>query len=141
MLFANGSPISLEAMELNQLGKFLIFLLQCESGETISNSLNDIKVPKWWPFEIEYNDDFVEIMIKKGVKSINMMRQLIQRCYDYHNSTFLLELSRKLMIFSKDPNKIKVINNDNGTRSIINTYSNKCLVTFQSENQDYDKNL
>ena len=43
------------------------------------------------------------------------------------------------MIASQDTNKIKVIDNGDGTRSMRSATSNKLLVTFRSENQDYDK--
>lgn len=69
----------------------------------------------------------------------SVMRKLIQRCYDHHGSTFLLEFSRKLMVATQDSNKIKVIDNGDGTRSMRSAASDKLLVTFRSENQDYDK--
>ena len=67
------------------------------------------------------------------------MRKLIQKCYDQHSSAFLLEFSRKLMLATQDSNKIKVIDNGDGTRSMRSAASDKLLVTFRSENQDYDK--
>ena len=67
------------------------------------------------------------------------MRKLIQKCYDHHSAGFLLEFSRKLMIATQDSNKIKVIDNGDGTRSMRSALSDKLLVTFRSENQDYDK--
>ena len=67
------------------------------------------------------------------------MRKLIHKCYDHHNASFLLEFSRKLMIATQDSNKIKVIDNGDGTRSMRSAVSDKLLVTFRSENQDYDK--
>ena len=67
------------------------------------------------------------------------MRKLIHKCYDHHSAGFLLEFSRKLMIATQDSNKIKVIDNGDGTRSMRSALSDKLLVTFRSENQDYDK--
>ena len=66
------------------------------------------------------------------------MRKLIHKCYIHHKSAFLLEFSRKLMIAAQDANKIKVIDNGDGTRSMRSAVTNKLLVTFRSENQDYD---
>ena len=69
----------------------------------------------------------------------SVMRKLIHKCYDHHGAGFLLEFSRKLMIATQDSNKIKVIDNGDGTRSMRSAVSDKLLVTFRSENQDYDK--
>ena len=66
------------------------------------------------------------------------MRKLIQKCYLHHKSGFLLEFSRKLMVAAQDTNKIKVIDNGDGTRSMRSAVTHKLLVTFRSENQDYD---
>merc|ERR1712008_370408 len=77
-------------------------------------------------------------MGKKGMWSL-VMKKLIHKCYDRHNESFLLEFSRKLMIATQDSNKIKVIDNGDGTRSMRTTDSDKLLVNFRSENQDYDK--
>jgi hypothetical protein len=43
------------------------------------------------------------------------------------------------MIATQDTNKIKVIDNGDGTRSMRSASSDKLLVTFRSENQEYDK--
>ena len=67
-----------------------------------------------------------------------MVRRLIQTCYSHHQSAFLLEFSRKLMLATQDTNKIKTIDNGDGTRSMRSAVTNKLLVTFRSENQDYD---
>lgn len=66
------------------------------------------------------------------------MRKLIQKCYDHHSSGFLLEFSRKLMIATQDSGKIKVLDNGDGTKSMRSASTDKLLVTFRSENQDYD---
>ena len=69
----------------------------------------------------------------------SVLRKLILKCYEHHSSSFLLEFSRKLMIATQDSNKIKVLDNGDGTRSMRSAVSDKLLVTFRSENQDYDK--
>lgn len=137
LLFANGSPISLESMNLSELQRFLLFLLKCECGRTI-NSLSDLDPPPWWPSEVAFEDELLEKSSKKGMWS-SVMRKLIHKCYDHHNASFLLEFSRKLMMATQDSNKIKVIDNGDGTRSMRSAVSDKLLVTFRSENQDYDK--
>ena len=50
------------------------------------------------------------------------MKKLIHKCYDHHNDSFLLELSRKLMIvFGQDFNKIKVIDSEKSAKKDENT--------------------
>lgn len=136
LLFANGSPISLESMSLMELQSFLLFLLKCECGRPISG-LKDIDQPSWWPSEVAFEDDLLQKASKKGMWS-SIIRKLIQKCYGHHKSAFLLEFSRKLMIATQDTNKIKVIDNGDGTRSMRGAVTDKLLVTFRSENQDYD---
>lgn len=136
LLFANGSPISLESMNLMELQGFFLFLLKCECGRPIQG-LTDIDQPSWWPSEVIFEDDLLKKTSKKGMWS-SIMRKLIQKCYLHHKSGFLLEFSRKLMVAAQDTNKIKVIDNGDGTRSMRSAVTNKLLVTFRSENQDYD---
>ena len=63
----------------------------------------------------------------------SIMRKLIQKCYLHHKSGFLLEFSRKLMVAAQDTNKIKVIDNGDGTRSMRSAVTNKLLVTFLAD--------
>jgi len=136
LLFANGSPISLESMNLMELQGFFLFLLKCECGRPIQG-LTDIDQPSWWPSEVSFENDLLKKTSKKGMWS-SIMRKLIQKCYLHHKSGFLLEFSRKLMVAAQDTNKIKVIDNGDGTRSMRSAVTHKLLVTFRSENQDYD---
>lgn len=137
LLFANGSPASLESMNLMELQYFLLFLLKCDCGRDVT-ALSDVDCPAWWPSEVPFDDDLLQKTSKKGLWS-SSMRKLIQKCYSFHNASFLIEFSRKLMLCTTETNKIYVIDNGDGTRSMKSWPSNKLLVTFRSENQDYDK--
>ena len=67
------------------------------------------------------------------------LRSLIRKCYDHANATFLIEFSRRLMLCMEKIGKIYTEDNGDGTRSMRTASSQKLLVTFRAENQDYDK--
>ena len=48
LLFARGSPTSLESMCLEELQLFLKFVLRCEQNSSTLNLLT-LKQPPWWP--------------------------------------------------------------------------------------------
>ena len=48
LLFARGSPTSLESMCLEELQLFLKFVLKCEHNSS-SLDLATLKKPAWWP--------------------------------------------------------------------------------------------
>ena len=48
LLFARGSPTSLESMCLEELQLFLKFVLRCEQNSSSLNLLT-LKRPAWWP--------------------------------------------------------------------------------------------
>ena len=52
---------------------------------------------------------------------------------------YLLEFCRKLISFTGGIENLQVVDNRDGTRSLLNRTSKKLLVTFRAENQDYDK--
>jgi hypothetical protein len=65
-----------------------------------------------------------------------MLRKAIQKCYQFHNSDFLIDFSRQLMnCVLQNGEKIVVVDNGDGTRSMKNDQIGKLLVTFRSENQ------
>ena len=65
-----------------------------------------------------------------------MLRKVIQKCYVYHDSDFLLDFSRRLMDVAQQNNgKVTIVDNGDGTRSMKSVVSEKLLVTFKSENQ------
>ncbi len=45
------------------------------------------------------------------------------------------------MMVSNTTNKVRVLDNGDGTRSLKSLSSDKLIVTFRAENQDYDKKL
>jgi len=139
LLFANGSPTSLESMNLKQLQHFLQFMLKCENGCEV-NELQSIEKPRWWPPDTEFDNELLRYNSKKGHWSCKL-RALIRRCYKHHEASFLLEFSRRLMICTQKMAKINTIDNGDGTRSMRTANTDKLLVTFRAENQDYDKTL
>ena len=52
---------------------------------------------------------------------------------------YLLEFCRKLISFTGGIENLQVVDNRDGTRSLLNGSNKKLLVTFRAENQDYDK--
>ena len=70
-----------------------------------------------------------------------ILRALIRKCYDHCNASFLIEFSRRLMLCMERIGKIYTEDNGDGTRSMRTASSQKLLVTFRAENQDYDKQL
>ena len=52
---------------------------------------------------------------------------------------YLLEFCRKLISFTGGIENLQVVDNRDGTRSLLNRANKKLLVTFRAENQDYDK--
>ena len=48
---------------------------------------------------------------------------------------YLLEFCRKLITFTGGIENLQVIDNRDGTRSLLNRISKKLLVTFRAENQ------
>ena len=52
---------------------------------------------------------------------------------------YLLEFCRKLISFTGGIENLQVVDNRDGTRSLLNRSNKKLLVTFRAENQDYDK--
>ena len=51
LLFAKGSPTSLENMSLEELQKFLRFVLKCEQNLAVVN-LDQLEQPQWWPTDV-----------------------------------------------------------------------------------------
>ena len=54
---------------------------------------------------------------------------------------YLLEFCRKLISFTGGIENLQVVDNRDGTRSLLNRSNKKLLVTFRAENQDYDKEV
>lgn len=63
ILFANGYPTSLEKMAIEQLERFLPFLVKCSR-----NGSEEDKMPEWWLNEIELKSPLEKPKTFKKVK-------------------------------------------------------------------------
>jgi len=137
LLFAGGSPTSLESMCLEELQGFLRFVLKCELN--LSNvDLGNLTQPQWWPKEVEWDESLLQRREQRG-KTSTTLRAAIRACYTYHDCLYLLEFCRKLISYTGGIENLQVVDNRDGTRSLLNRGNKKLLVTFRAENQDYDK--
>jgi len=137
LLFARGSPTSLESMCLEELQVFLRFVLKCEQN-LASVDLNNLEQPQWWPTDLDWSENVLQRKEQRGKMSITL-RTAIRACYTYHDCMYLLEFCRKLITFTGGIENLQVVDNRDGTRSLLNRINKKLLVTFRAENQDYDK--
>ena len=137
LLFARGSPTSLESMCLEELQLFLKFVLRCEQNCTALR-LGSLAQPPWWPKQANWDTGIFSKREQRG-KTSYILRAAIKSCYAYHKCLYLLEVCRKLITFTGGIENLQVVDNRDGTRSLLNRTSKKLLVTFQAENQDYDK--
>merc|ERR1719418_43489 len=137
LLFARGSPTSLESMCLEELQLFLKFVLKCEHNSS-SLDLATLKKPAWWPKGADWGDQILYKKEQRG-KTSSALRSAIKACYTYHDCMYLLEFCRKLISFTGGIENLQVVDNRDGTRSLLNRANKKLLVTFRAENQDYDK--
>jgi len=137
LLFARGSPTSLESMCLEELQGFLRFVLKCEMNLP-SVDLASMSRPAWWPQEVEWGEAMLQRREQRG-KTSTTLRSVIRACYTYHECLYLLEFCRKLISYTGGIENLQVVDNRDGTRSLLNRGNKKLLVTFRAENQDYDK--
>ena len=137
LLFARGSPTSLESMCLEELQLFLKFVLRCEQNSS-SLDLESLAQPPWWPASGSWGSKIFHMREKRG-KTSSVLRAAIKACYTYHDCLYLLEFCRKLITFTGGIENLQVVDNRDGTRSLLNRTNKKLLVTFRAENQDYDK--
>lgn len=139
LLFARGSPTSLESMCLEELQGFLRFVLKCEQNLHVVD-LDALAMPAWWPGgdSTSWSEGIFRRKEGRG-KASATLRAAIRACYSYHDCLYLLEFCRKLITFTGGKENLQVVDNRDGTRSLLNKISKKLLVTFKAENQDYDK--
>jgi len=137
LLFARGSPTSLESMCLEELQGFLRFVLKCEMNLP-SVDLTSLSRPAWWPQEVEWGEAMLQRREQRG-KTSTTLRSVIRACYTYHECLYLLEFCRKLISYTGGIENLQVVDNRDGTRSLLNRGNKKLLVTFRAENQDYDQ--
>ena len=69
LVFANGTSMSLERMNLGQLQCSLLFVLKCERQSTDITALSDLQIPIWWPPDIPYHDELLHKNTQKGVSA------------------------------------------------------------------------
>ena len=112
LLFARGSPTSLESMCLEELQGFLRlnhmilvqewcksyfwirFVLKCELNLP-SVDVFSLPQPAWWPNHVEWGEALLQRREQRG-KTSTTLRGAIRACYTYHEckcSTFLLVLN------------------------------------------------
>jgi len=139
LLFARGSPTSLENMCLEELQLFLKFVLKCEQNSS-NLDLKTLNQPAWWPKGVDWGETILCKKEQKG-KTSSILRSAIKACYTYHECMYLLEFCRKLITFTGGIENLQVVDNRDGTRSLLNRSNKKLLVTFRAENQDYDKEV
>lgn len=137
LLFAKNDPTSLEHMSLEELQVFLRFMIKCEQNLTEVN-IDSLPRPEWWPDNVNFEEKTLAQKEQRGRYSV-LLRGVIRSCYTYHNCMYLLEFCRKLITFTGGVENLQVVDNCDGTRSLLNKVNKKLLVTFRAENQDYDK--
>ena len=52
-----------------ELEEFFLYLLSCECGRPIQN-LTDIDQPSWWPSEVTFKENLLEILSEEEVKLV-----------------------------------------------------------------------
>ena len=103
-------------------------------------------------FQLDWSENVLQKKEQRGKMSITL-RTAIRACYTYHDckdewpdqgifvpnfvvlGMYLLEFCRKLITFTGGIENLQVIDNRDGTRSLLNRISKKLLVTFRAENQ------
>ena len=133
LLFARGSPTSLESMCLEELQLFLKFVLRCEQNCS-SLDLESLGQPAWWPGAADWGTEIFHKREQRG-KTSSLLRAAIKACYTFHDCLYLLEFCRKLITFTGGIENLQVVDNRDGTRSLLNRANKKLLVTFRAENQ------
>lgn len=137
LLFAKGKPTSLEMMSLEELQVFLRFMIKCEQN-LVEVNLDNLARPEWWPPDTPFDEKLLAQKEQRGKHSV-LLRGAIRTCYTQYNCMYLLEFCRKLITFTGGVENLLVVDNCDGTRSLLNRVNRKLLVTFRAENQDYDK--
>ncbi|KAI9564070.1 hypothetical protein GHT06_007808 [Daphnia sinensis] len=134
LLFADGKPISISSMSVEDLQYFIPFLLKCILGCDPSGWAKFSKF-KWWPPDVPWSP----IILTKKYQTLHWaskLSKLVKNCYEYNGCTYLLHFSAKLQTLSGG---YKFEDNWDGTTSMYDSTNGKLLVTFQNENMIYDK--
>ncbi|XP_015117015.1 uncharacterized protein LOC107041125 [Diachasma alloeum] len=133
LLFANGYPTSLEKISLNELERFITFMVECSSDPLSTGPANP---PQWWPKEVKFSIPFVR---PKRINDnwMGTLKKLVYKCYTYHKSEYLLRFCAYLAQYPRE--KLYYVNNWDSTTSLYHKGTGKLLTTFRNENMDYDK--
>ncbi|KAI9562527.1 hypothetical protein GHT06_009975 [Daphnia sinensis] len=134
LLFADGKPISISSMSVEDLQYFIPFLLKCILGCEPSGWAKFSKF-KWWPPDVPWSP----IILTKKYQTphwASKFSKLVKNCYEYNGCSYLLQFSAKLQTLSGG---YKFEDNWDGTTSMYDSTNGKLLVTFQNENMIYDK--
>ncbi|XP_023336350.1 uncharacterized protein LOC111707472 [Eurytemora carolleeae] len=101
--------------------------------------LDSLDRPAWWPDDLTFSEDILRKQ-KEHRRILSLrLKNAIRRCYKHHKCEFLVEFCRKLVEYTGGVENLEVVDNKDGTRSLHKKKDKKLLVTFRSENQDYDK--
>lgn len=128
ILFANGYPTSLEKMTAEQLELFIPFLVKCSLNLKIDDEPTE--APAWWPSSLlEYRCPFEKPNCRKNWKEI--MKTVVQTCYDYHKQPFLLQYSKNLS--ENDTANLRYVKDSSSTTALWSRNPAKLLLTFRNE--------
>lgn len=134
LLFAGGHPVALMNFSAAELEKFITFMVTCSWGhDTVSS---EVKRPQWWPTDVPFSHPFV----RPGAVPVDWderLKNLVRKCYTFHNSSFLLVFSAQLARYPRK--RLQFVNNLDATTSLYLKPSGRLLVTFRNLNMFYDK--
>ncbi|XP_034240996.1 uncharacterized protein LOC117645137 [Thrips palmi] len=130
LLFAEGRPTSLEKITINQLEKFIPFMLSC--CPDVSNG-----PPLWWLSAVPYNAPLTKVPGITPQRWLSLLKQLVCRCYEFHKCEHLLRFCARLC--QLPPDRLHFKETTGGFISIINKANNKLIVTFKKRNKIYDQ--
>lgn len=130
ILFANGYPTSLEKMTAEQLELFIPFLVKCSLNLKMDEEPKS--APKWWPHHlIEYKNPLEKPKHLRKKLMIDIMKTVVQKCYEYHNQPFLLKYSKDLS--ENDTANLRYVRDSNSTTALWSRDTKKLLLTFRNE--------
>lgn len=129
LLFADGQPTSLEKITLNQLEKFIPFMMSCCPDNGSDGP------PAWWPssipyqFPLRHSGDISQWSTR--------LKELVCSCYQFYNCEHVLRFCCRLA--DLPPSILRYKECAQGFMSIYNKRNNKLIVTYKKRNQIYDR--
>lgn len=135
LLFANGRPLALPDFTAVELEKFITFMVTCSWGH---DTVSSIQMPPWWPPDVPFSHPFIRpTVVPKNWQE--KLQNVVSKCYDYHQSKFLLIFSEHLSRYSR--NQLRYVDNHDQTTSVYEKPDDTLLVTFRNENLYYDAKM